>query len=128
MAAPRGILRFALALTLLAGCATRGIAPETLKRWVGKPAASLEKDWGPATREVPDGDLRILVYEEIEQKTRQSNFDTQDPSQFRGSQSSYLAGQEAANKAYHMPKVYVRSYLFWVNREGTIVNSAVHTP
>jgi hypothetical protein len=128
MAAPRRIVEFALALALMAGCASSGIGPEALKRWVGRPVTNLEKDWGPATREVPDGDLRILVYEEVEQRSRQSGFDNQDPSKFRGSSSSYLAGQEAANQAYHSPKVYVRSYLFWVNREGTIVNSAVRTP
>jgi hypothetical protein len=127
MPARRGIVRFALIVVLVAGCASSGLPPEALKRWVGRPAATLQKDWGPATREVPDGELRILVYEEVEQRTSKSGFDNQDPSRPRGG-TTYQAAHDAANEAYHTPKVYVRSYLFWVNREGTIVNSAVRTP
>jgi hypothetical protein len=112
---------------LLAGCGG-GIHPEALKAWVGRPAASLEKDWGPATREVPDGDLRILVYEEVErQRTgKSSEFDQQDPGAY--SKDIHHQAQQAAREAYHAPRVYVRSYLFWVDREGKIVNSMVRTP
>jgi hypothetical protein len=115
-----------LAVALVAGCGG-GVRPEVLKGWVGRPAASLEKDWGPATREVPDGDLRILVYEEVErQRTRSTAFDQQDPGGY--SRDIHHQAQRAAQEAYHAPRVYVRSYLFWVDREGKIVHSMVRTP
>jgi hypothetical protein len=121
------LLGLGLAVTLVAGCGG-GIRPEVLKSWVGRPAAALEKDWGPATREVPDGDLRILVYEEVERARdgKSSNFDQQDPGGY--SRDVHHQAQLAAERAYHAPRVYVRSYLFWVDREGKIVNSMVRTP
>ena len=121
----RGLLRLTLALALAAGCASGGIRPETLQAWVGRPGGALEKDWGPPTREVQDGETRILVYEEVERKSTKSVFDDADPSRARG---GYGMAQLTANEAYRSPTVYVRSYLFWVNREGTIVHSAVRTP
>ena len=60
MACTRRLVGLGLALTLAAGCGG-GIRPEVLKGWVGRPAAALEKDWGPATREVPDGEVVSLA-------------------------------------------------------------------
>jgi hypothetical protein len=115
-----------LAVVLAAGCGG-GIRPEVLKGWVGRPAASLEKDWGPATREVPDGDLRIMVYEEVERQRYGNNaFDQADPGGYH--RDIHHEAQKAAELAYHAPRVYVRSYLFWVDREGKIVHTAVRTP
>ena len=134
MTPPRAVLRLALTVTLAvaAGCGGyAGIQPETLQKWVGRPVTALQKDWGSATREVEDGDLRILVYEEMQQKGYyKGGFGTenQDPGQYRQGGGNYVAAHEAAQKAYRAPTVYVRSYLFWVNPEGTIVNSAVRTP
>lgn len=121
----RGLVPLALALALAAGCASGGVRPEVLQAWVGRPAAALEKDWGPPTREVRDGETRILVYEEVERKSTKSTFDDADPSRPRG---VYGIAQATANEAYRSPTVYVRSYLFWVNREGRIVHAAVRTP
>lgn len=121
----RGLVPLALALALAAGCASSGIRPEVLQAWVGRPAAALEKDWGPPTREVQDGETRILVYEEVERKSTKSTFDDADPARARG---TYGVAQLAANEAYRSPTVYVRSYLFWVNREGRIVHAAVRAP
>jgi len=135
MTTARVTLRLGLVVTLAlaAGCGGyTGLRPEALQKWVGRPATSLQKDWGPATREVEDGDLRILVYEEMQQKGSyyKGGFETenQDPSRYRQGGADYVAAAEAAQKAYRAPTVYVRSYLFWVDREGTIVNSAVRTP
>ncbi len=127
MTAPRGIVPFALALTLAAGCASGGLRPEVLQRWIGRPAA-LEKDWGTATPEVPDGERRIPISKEVEQRSGRSGFDNADPARSRGGGANHLAAHEAANQAYRTPTVYVRSTLFWVNHEGTIVHSAVRTP
>jgi hypothetical protein len=107
-----------------AGCGRSAVKPEELRAWVGRPATALEKDWGPATREVPDGDLRILIYEELTKNTSKG---------FEGSRSvralgPYGAAHEAAKEAYRLPTIYVRSYLFWVDPAGTIVNSTVSQP
>ncbi|SRR5581483_572471 len=112
---------------LLAGCAS-GIRPEVLARWVGRPAAALEQEWGPPTREVPDGDNRILIYEEVERRSSQrGGFEEQDPSNSRYA-GAYERAARAAEEAYHAPRVYVRSYLFWVKPDGTIAHTAVRTP
>lgn len=113
----------ALALALVGAACASGIKPEALRAWIGRPAAELERDWGAATREVPDGDLRILVYEEVERRVGR-NFETTAA----GRQDAYAAAAAAAQEAYRVPTVYVRSYLFWVNRDGTIVNSMVRQP
>lgn len=119
-------LAVTLALGLAAAACAAGVHPEVLKAWVGRPATALETDWGPPTRETQEGDLRILIYEEIERRSGRTKFDDQDPSRSRG--GAYGLAHEAAAEAYKSPRVYVRSYLFWVNREGTIVHSAVRTP
>ncbi len=125
MRAPRAVLTLLAAVAVAAGCGS-AIRPEVLRTWVGRPVAALEKDWGPATREVQDGELRILVYEELE-KTTSRNF--QDAATARSAginpNDPYAL---AAQEAYRSPSVYVRSYLFWVNPEGTIVNAAVRQP
>jgi hypothetical protein len=113
-----------LALGLAAAACAAGVHPAVLKAWVGKPATALEAEWGTPTRETQDGDVRVLIYEEVERRRGKTQFDDQDPSRVRG--SGYTAA--AAEEAYKAPRVYVRSYLFWVNREGTIVHSAARTP
>jgi hypothetical protein len=115
-----------LALGLAVAACAAGVHPAVLKAWVGKPATALEAEWGTPTRETQDGDVRVLVYEEVERRHVKTQFDDQDPSRTRG--SGYSAAAAAAEEAYKAPRVYVRSYLFWVNREGTIVHSAVRTP
>jgi hypothetical protein len=112
-----------LAVAVVGAACASGIKPEALRAWVGRPAAELERDWGAATREVPDGELRILVYEEVERRTSR-NFETSGA----GRADAYAAAAAAAQEAYRIPTVYVRSYLFWVNRDGTIVNSMVRQP
>ncbi len=56
----------------------------------------------------------------------QTAFDGQDPSRMRG--TSYDQASRLAQEAYRTLRVYVRAYLFWVNREGRIVHAAVRTP
>jgi hypothetical protein len=124
MIAARRVVALLALLGLAAGCAG-GVPPRVLQSWVGRPAGALQKDWGPPTREVQDGDLRILVYEEVERQSRQSQFDDQDPRRTRG---TYGYAHDAAVAAFRAPTVYARSYLFWVNREGTIVHSTVRNP
>ena len=122
------VLAVLLALALaIAGCAGGGVDPKVVKSWEGRPAESLEKDWGPPTREAQDGDLRIMIYEEMTKRDRGgSSFDAQDPSRMRG--SNYEQAYQQAQDAYKAPRVYARSYLFWVNRDGKIVHATVRTP
>jgi hypothetical protein len=115
-----------LVLGVVAGCAS-GIRPEVLQSWVGRPAAALEREWGPPTREVTDGDLRILIYEEAERATSQ-NFSSPSGGGARGGTDKWAAAQAQANEAFRAPTVYARSYLFWVNREGAIVNATRRDP
>ena len=123
MTRPGAVLRLTLALGLAAGCSTV-IRPEALQAWVGRPAATIEADWGPATRVVEDGALRILIYEQLERKSG-GDFANAAPSLKR---SGYEPGSAAAKEAYRNPRVYARSYLFWVNSEGTIVHADVREP
>ena len=108
-------------LALAAGCA-HGITPEALKAdWEGRPASALEKKWGPATRETKDGELRVLVYEEVEGKS---------PRPFEGAASAFKRGaiNSSGEDKYLGPTLTVRSYLFWVNPQGTIVHTDVRLP
>lgn len=109
----------------LGGCGGGGVRPEALKAWIGRPASAIEREWGAPTRETRDGEFRILIYEEIERKgsTGQA-FDNPNVDR-RG---RYETIEAAAQQLYRAPTVYVRSYLFWVDRQGTIVNSTVRTP
>jgi hypothetical protein len=120
----RSVALLTMAVLTAAGCGQPAVRPEELQAWVGKPATALEKDWGPATREVVDGDMRILIYEEMAKNAAKG---------FEGARSvkqlgPYGAAHEAAKEAYRMPTVYVRSYLFWVDQAGKIVNSTVSHP
>lgn len=93
---------------------------------MGRPAAALEQEWGLPTRQVEDGDLRILIYEEVESARRQ-DFGTPQSGGSRTLEKMATA-QALARDPYHTPTVYVRSYLFWVNREGTVVHSTLRQP
>jgi hypothetical protein len=111
-------LILALLLALLVGCGG-GIKPEALQTWVGRPAAALEKDWGPPTREVTDGDQRILVYEEIETRRRGSALDGTKTAVSKGEAQAPEQGPTRGSM------VSVRSYEFWVDTAGTIVRASV---
>ena len=112
----------ATVLALIACERSTALRPEVLQRWVGRPAATLEKDWGPATREVTDAGQRVLIYEELDRASREINT--------RGGGTSTRTMeppvQTEANKTAFGLKVYVRSYLFWVDTAGTIVRTEVH--
>ncbi len=119
----RAAVVLSLALWGYVGCSS-ALRPEILQAWVGRPAAALEQDWGPATRQVRDGELQVLIYEEVEKSLRR-DFETTVVPRTR---TPYEAAQIAAKEAYLAPTLYVRSYLFWVNREGTIVHAKMHQP
>jgi hypothetical protein len=115
-----------LALLGVAACGPVAIRPEVLQQWIGRPATVLEKEWGEPSRQVSEGDLRILVYEELTQRTGQD---------FKSAQrNSPYAPREAGGGLAETPTpdrgltVYVRSYLFWVNPAGVIVRTAVREP
>ena len=107
-----------LALLAIAGCAGDGIRPEALQGWVGRPAAALEQAWGPPTRQVRDGDRRLLVYEEIAQSTRR-DFETPVASRYGPPPGAYDP---------QSVRVYVRSYLFWVSGAGVIEQATRRDP
>ena len=118
---PAALLLTSLALAGLTACAT-GISSESLQAWIGKPAAALTQDWGPATREVKDGDRRILIYEQLDRSTT-TDFQTRRPT----IKNTYGRAEEI-EALPPAATVYVRSYLFWVDRDGVIVQSAVREP
>lgn len=118
-------LAFALALVGGAGCSSGAVQPDVLRAWVGRPAAALQQEWGPATREIADGDLRILVYEQVEKRTG-TDFQSAPATGAIDGRAAYV--QALAAEAYRSPTVYVRSYLFWVNPAGTIVHFDVRQP
>jgi len=125
MRAGRFAVTLGAVLVVSAGCADKGVAPEDLRAWVGRPVATLEKDWGSATREVQDGDVRILIYEEVRKGEPGKFNESTAGSRFFGTSG---AGHVQATEVYRTPTVYVRSYLFWVDPSGRIVNSAVRQP
>jgi hypothetical protein len=107
---------------LATGCAGGGIAPTALKAdWEGRPASALEKKWGSPTRESQDGELRVLVYEEVQSKSPSSSLAGTVSAAKRGAINS-------SEDKYRGPTLNVRSYLFWVNPQGTIVHTDVRTP
>ena len=107
-----------VALLGLGACSSNEIRPEVLQRWVGRPAAALEKDWGPATRELTDNGLRLLVYDQLEGVEGVKT--TSGGVQSRTIQSAVNAqAQATAFPIQH----YARSYLFWVDTTGTIVRT-----
>lgn len=117
----RRVWLVALALGLAAGCGG-GVRPEVVQGWVGRPVTALRQDWGPPTREVEDGANRILIYEEIERRSTGASF--QAPRQTSRNDPPESVSQDS----YRGPRVYARSYLFWVNREGAIVHVDVRQP
>lgn len=117
----RPLLAFGLAAALAAGCAA-SIRPEVVQSWVGRPAAALQQEWGPPTREAQDGDLRILIYEEVTRQTARTFQTTAVPRAVSGT------GHLEAQEAYRLPTVYVRSYVFWVTPVGTVVRAIIREP
>jgi len=112
----------ATVLALIACERSTALRPEVLQRWVGRPAATLEKDWAPATREVKDAGQRVLIYEELDRASREIN--TRGGGTTTRTMESAI--QTQANATAFGLKVYVRSYLFWVDPAGTIVRTEVH--
>src|SRR5262249_26325989 len=55
-----------LAIVGLLACNRGGLPPEKVEAWIGRPAADLEREWGPPTKEVTDAGQRVLIYEEVE--------------------------------------------------------------
>jgi hypothetical protein len=108
-----------LGVLLLAamGCAGGGLSPEALRVWVGRPATALEQAWGPPTREARDGNRRLLIYEEVEKSSQR---DLQSPVAPRYAPP----GTEPEAKI----RIYVRSYLFWVDPDGTIGEATRRDP
>jgi hypothetical protein len=116
-----GLVLAAAGLVLSACERSSAIRPEVLQRWVGRPASALEKDWGPATREVTDSGQRVLIYEELD-RARQ-DIDTRGGGTSARTMESPV--QRQANITAYGLKVYARSYLFWVDASGTIVRTEV---
>jgi hypothetical protein len=114
-----------LFLLSVAGCAA-GVRPEALQAWVGRPAAALEQEWGAPTRRVQDGEQQVLIYEEVE-RAGQRGFEppADSPPLLTGTAGQWLAAHQASLRD---PTVYARSYLFWVNREGTILRAVRRDP
>jgi len=123
-------LALGIAVTVVAVACARGIKPEVVQGWVGQPAVALEREWGPATREVQEGPLRILIYEEVARRSTTRSFEQQTALQNRaGTFSDPRAVQRIeAEEAARAPMVYVRSYLFWVDQGGTVVRSEIQQP
>ena len=113
-----------LAAALATACSS-AVPADVLEAWVGRPAQALRQDWGPPTRELTDGDLAILVYEQAETKSQP---DLQNPVTTPEQGGYHYVVQKMAAEAYRNLSVYARSYLFWVDRSGVIVRSAVHEP
>jgi hypothetical protein len=107
-----------VAIGLLA-CNRGGLPPEQVQAWVGRPAAELERAWGPATKEVTDAGQRVLIYEEVE-RTGSAEF-----SREVSPRSTVGVPPPPATIGYSS---YARSYLFWVDAAGTIVRTQIHRP
>jgi hypothetical protein len=71
---------------------------------------------------VPDGDRRLLIYEQLERSSA-TDFRTRRPT----ARNTYGRAEEA-DQLPPAPTTHVRSYLFWVDRDGVIVQSAVREP
>ncbi len=111
----------ALILGLALGCSS-AVRPEVLRAWVGRPAAALQQEWGLATREVEDGSLRVLIYEQVRSASSPGLRPTASLSRQAAENTGVTADQGGGLT------VYVRSYLFWVNGEGTIVRTDTPQP
>jgi hypothetical protein len=107
----------------LGACSRGGLPPEQVQAWVGRPAADLVKSWGAPTREVVDAGQRVLIYEEME-KNATLNFErTVTARQVGGG-----AAAAEANASALGPRVYARSYVFWIDAAGAIVRAQIRTP
>jgi hypothetical protein len=112
-------LTLVLALAVLGLAACGGVPPaQNIQPWVGRSAADLAREWGTPTRELPDKDQRILVYEEMVQ-TRAKDL-SQDTSRRN-------AGAGPAPSITNFSS-YARSYLFWVDASGKITEAKVREP
>ena len=112
-------LALAVALTVLGLAACGGVPPaQNIQPWVGRSAADLAREWGTPTRELPDKDQRILVYEEMVQ-TQTKNL-TQDTSK-----RNLGAVPPPSVMGY---SAYARSYLFWVDGSGKITQAQIREP
>ncbi len=121
-----GMAAFAAAL-VLAGCSSSTVVrPEVLQSWVGRSAAALEKEWGPATREVTDPGQHLLVYDQLGPG---NSIEVSRPGAtelHRTSETDYVQTQSRATIG--PGGVYVRSYVFWVDARGTIERVEVREP
>jgi hypothetical protein len=113
----------AVAALGLAACSRGGLPPEQVQAWVGRPAGDLVRAWGEPTREVDDAGQRVMIYEELERNQAQSFEKT-----VTARQAGSAAAAEAANAAIRGPRVYARSYLFWVDAAGAIVRAQIRQP
>ncbi|HEY7140438.1 MAG TPA: hypothetical protein VIE44_10090 [Methylomirabilota bacterium] len=115
----------ALTALLLAGCAS-GIPPEQVQAWVGRPATDLVREWGPPTKEVTEGDQRVLIYEEME-RTGSAEFSREVSPRYQD--TAPVGGSAAAGASSTIGySSYARSYLFWVDAAGKITRSQIHKP
>jgi hypothetical protein len=118
---PRRTLTVGLVALGLLACNRGGLPPEQIQAWVGRPAAQLVREWGPATKELDDAGQRVLVYEEVE-RTGSAEFSRYVSTRSTGTQPT---PPPTTTLGYHS---YARSYLFWVDAAGTIVRSHIHQP
>jgi hypothetical protein len=109
-----------VAIGLLA-CNRGGLPPEQVQAWVGRPAAELERAWGPATKEVTDAGQRVLIYEEVE-RTGSAEFSREVSPRSAGT------GPPPPPPSTLGYSSYARSYLFWVDAAGTIVRTQIRRP
>jgi hypothetical protein len=109
---------------LLAACSSKGLPPEEVQAWVGRPVERLRQEWGAPTRVIPDGDLSLHVYEELERRTTRTF--TQQDTQVQLARDD--VGARYRVEAYRTPSVYVRAYRFWADPAGRIVRAEIHEP
>jgi hypothetical protein len=117
------VLLAAVAVLGVVACSKGGLSNDQVQAWVGKPARDLVRAWGAPTREVEDAGQQVLIYEELEQNSN-LNFEKTVTAKQAGS----AAAAEQANQLARGPKVYARSYLFWVDAAGAIVRAQIRQP